>query len=85
MIRKILVSLLFVSTANAGTYNFYINNAEQGDNSKATPTVVVGGEKSAQTPVQEGSANPSKPAPVQIPSGHETSNAALTQPGELQK
>jgi hypothetical protein len=42
--KTIWIALSFLgwmSLASAGTYNFYINNTEQGDNGVTTPTVTV--------------------------------------------
>ena len=46
----VAIGSFFVAIAStfAGTYNFYFNNTEQGDNSTANPAVDVGtGEKGA--------------------------------------
>jgi hypothetical protein len=55
----------FVAIAStfAGTYNFYFDNAEQGDNSTATPTVKVNGnEKSDADVTQHPAASSNAPA-----------------------
>lgn len=43
----------WISLANAGTYNFYINNTEQGDNSTSTPTVTVKDGKNGEVEVEK--------------------------------
>jgi hypothetical protein len=55
----VIISLIYgLAEVRAETYNFYFNNAEQGENSRAAPSVVVnqGGEGGAQA------ASPSLPA-----------------------
>ena len=41
LVGATLVSFILGSKAYPATYNFYFNNAEQGDNSTSTPTVIV--------------------------------------------
>lgn len=37
----VLIDFILRVSAQAGTYNFYFNNTEQGDNSTSTPSVVI--------------------------------------------
>ena len=70
-----IFSLFFLAlnSAHAGTYNFYFNNTEQGDNSTASPSVIVKDENgNVVDPAQAGlapatSANPTPPPPAQEP------------------
>lgn len=74
--------------ASAATYNFYFNNTEQGDNSTATPTVTLNGDKLKTT--AEKTAGTSAPASVPAPASassapavasHESTTALS--PGEI--
>lgn len=74
--------------AQAATYNFYFNNTEQGDNSTATPTVTMSGDKSKpsaeRTPGAPALAGVPAPAPASAAptvAAHE-SHTALS-PGEI--
>lgn len=73
-----LVILMAMQSARAGTYNFYFNNTEQGDNSSATPSVVVkDGMGASASPV----ASPSpvispEPSPVPSPTVNSSESVA---------
>lgn len=58
--------LLAAWNAEAATYNFYFNNAEQGDNSTAAPSVVVHDKGEGQAPVVQ---KVPDPQPSAVPSG----------------
>ena len=58
-----LLFFLALNSAQAGTYNFYFNNTEQGANSKASPSVTINSPNAASNNPAPAPANPALPAP----------------------
>jgi hypothetical protein len=63
LVLSVMISLALAHSGFAGTYNFYFNNTEQGDNSTATPHVNI---KEGSAPAGFPSPGPS-PIPVIAP------------------
>ncbi len=92
LMKSLWVGLSFlgwISLASAGTYNFYINNTEQGDNSTTTPTVTVKDGKGETSEVPKSDAKDEAKAPASAGPGPnaypaaEPANAPVTAGGSL--